>query len=294
MARPRSVTIAAANIKVHPHPPGIYPRLLKDAFALKRPIQCRGDQHLVMRPFHDAGDGVLVGSVARFTEIDSELAWFNSETLDVADEENVKSIKIPEGMHPNYVPIFFAFFERSHLFVFETKGKDVSISPNMVDKFLKGLFGQPEIVKTYGQVDVNIVADVSKLDQILGSKAIRKLTIKIRRPNPDTLNVHRDKVMKRLGANNAIGFEQTLIPPMSEALTPDDETKLLARVALTDGEVTAIVGDGDGGRVVPRSTAAHPLVEPHAYDPDALTEQQGFLRGARGLVEKIGRYLAAT
>lgn len=293
MARDRTINIAAANITVHPHPPGIYPRLLKDAFALRRSIQCRGDQHLVMRPFHDTGEGVLVGSMARFTAIDHELPWFNSETLDEADEDNVKNIQIPEGMHPNYMPIFFAFFEEPHLFVFETKGKDVSISPNMVEKFLKGLFGQPEIVKSYGEVNVTIVADVNKLDQILDSQAIRKLTIKIRRPNPDTLNVHRDKVMKRLGANNAIAFEQTLIPPMSEALTPDDETKLLARVALTDGEVTATVGDGDGGRVAQRSTAAHPLVEPHTYDPYALTEQQGFLHGARGLVQKIGHYLAA-
>lgn len=292
MARLRTVQIAAANIKVHPHPPGIYLKLLKDAFNLKRPIQVRGDQHLIMRPFQDAGEGVIVGSVARFTAIDTNLSWFNSQTLDVADEENVKKIVIPDGVHPNYVPIFFAFFERQHLFVFETKGKDVSVSPNMVERFLRGLFEQAEIMKEYGEVDVSIVADANKLDQIMNSKAIRKLTIKIRKPNPDTVSLVRNRVMGRINDNNAIGWEQTFTPAMGQALTPNEETQLLARVALTDGEVTATVGDGDGGRVTQRSTAAHPVVEPYAYDPEALTEQQGFLRGARLLVQKIGLYLA--
>jgi len=292
VARPRTIYIAAANIKVHPHPPGVYLQLLKDAFALKRPIQCRGDQHLIMRPFQDAGENMIVGSLARFTEIDPYLAWFNSETLDMADEENVKNIRIPEGVHPNYVPFFFALFEKQHLLVFETKSKDTSISPNMVERFLNELFGQPEIVKAYGQVDVTIVADINKLEEILGSKAIRKLIIKIRRPNPETLNVFRDKFMERLHANNVISLEQTYVAPMGESLTPDDETNLFARMALTDGEVTAIVGDTSGGPVAKRSTASHSLIKPHAYDPDALTEQQGFLHGARELVQIIGRYLA--
>lgn len=233
----------------------------------------------------------MLGSLARFTKIDKNLDWFNSETLDAVDADNVKKISIPDGVHPNYVPIFFAFFEAQHMFVFETQGKGVSISPSMVIKYFQEILRSNFIINKYGSVDVNIVSDKNKLDEIIESKFIRKLTIKIMKPNPDVLRRQRERAMNRLNGNNAAIFEQVLIPHHGSVITPDEETRDLAAVALTDGEVVATIGGADGQRVQTVSTSDKPLVYPHVYESDELTEQLGFLRGARSLIEKIGRYL---
>lgn len=55
------------------------------------------------------GDGMVTGTVARFTEIDMTLPWFDVETFGSATEEDVQTITIPAHLRPNYRAFFIAF-----------------------------------------------------------------------------------------------------------------------------------------------------------------------------------------
>jgi hypothetical protein len=86
------------------------------------PITVRGDQRMLLQyvDFSRAADqGLITGSIARFVEIDPNTPWFDFVKLDVAADEDVEKIEIPENLRPNYRSFYFEFFVREHMFVYE-------------------------------------------------------------------------------------------------------------------------------------------------------------------------------
>jgi hypothetical protein len=288
MARKRRVAVGALNIRIHPHPPNAYERLLRTALRLKRAVAYRGDQYLLLSQLAKSPNslGGLDGSFARFTEIDPSGAWFNTENLEKADEEDVESIVIPAGLKPNFTAFYFTFFPGKHLLVAQTESPDSHLSPRLLNKSLERLFNQSEITKDFGHVEVDLISDSRSLKRLLAIPKLRHLTIEVQRPNADDQQEYEEAFERRLTAQKARRLTERYDAISGESLEPDDETKRLARLAMRHGKVI-VEGRDEQNNPVLLSSADFPKLEQHRYDPDLRTEKQAFDTAMKSMLESV-------
>lgn len=191
MSRERRITVAGLNIVAHPHSPDIYCRLIQTAFRLKKPVPVHGEQSLLMSscdlPREEKTD-LIKGAIARFTDLSPDLSWFNLGKLDKADDEELKSISIPEGLKPNFHPFWFVFDPVSHTLVFEQKLSSFAISPNIVAKYFASLFSDQIMVGKFGHIHSSVISDHGELEKMLSAPHLREVRILVNRPNPDGLD----------------------------------------------------------------------------------------------------------
>jgi hypothetical protein len=119
MARQRKVSVSAINVRIHPHDDARYLNLFHAAFELRRSIRVRGDTHFALSyldssEINETGD--IHGRLARFTNIDPDLPWFDFDRLDEADEDRLQEIRIPDTLKPNHTAFSFIFNVKSHVF----------------------------------------------------------------------------------------------------------------------------------------------------------------------------------
>lgn len=284
MARLRSLFAAALNIRIHPHSQDLYISLFQDAFSLRKSIRIRGDQHLIISSI-SKNSIPITGTIARYTEIDTKLPWFNSEHFDEADDSDIRKINIPGELKPNYASFNFSFHPDQHLFIFEHKANNIYLSAQLAQRFMERLLNSAELQKKYKYASVDVLNDKEKLSQIISIKELRRLIIKVQRPNPDGLGDYDDDVEERLNEQNArqVTIVYDHIP--GESLEPDENTKKVAEIAMENGKVEAF-GKEDG-KSVTRSSAEHPKIEVIKYDPELKTEDQAFSDAANNLAERL-------
>jgi len=291
LARRRSIISAALNIRIHPHSEERYVSLFRHAFALRLPIAVRGDQRMLLQHVdfsHAADQGLIIGSIARFVEIDFRMSWFDFIKLDVATDEDVGKIEIPENLRPNYRSFYFEFLVHEHMFVYEQYGPEGVVSPRMMFRFIDRLLNSLDLLQVYGPVSVSVMSDREQLDEIIALPDLKRLRIFVKLPNPDDLGRYDAEIEARLRRQNATSLEQTYKSEGGASLAPDDTTMALADVATRNGEVQA-EGYDAGGRRVTRSTNEHPALEKFRYDPDTISGLQAFISAANGLMAKIRR-----
>ncbi len=122
MARNRSVIVAGLNVRVHPHPEGIYQNLITAAYRLQRAIQIYGNDALLMTNLSLENlekDGAVIGEIAKFTDIDFTQPWFSLTKNAQAEENELKAIIIPPHLKPNFKSFSFIFDIKNHILVFE-------------------------------------------------------------------------------------------------------------------------------------------------------------------------------
>ena len=288
MARPRTIIVGALNVRIHPHDTGRYAELLQAAFNLRRAVKVFGNQRVILERLDrgEAESGILSGSLARFTEIDPDLPWFNAEKFERADELEVAKVSIPSELRPNYISVFFQVFMQDHLFVFESRGAFGSLSPRSAFMFLNTLLNSDELVHEYGSAAVSLVSDKDQLDAIIGMHRLRKLDILVKRPNPDDLGSYDSIMEQRLLNQGAASVRVEYEASAHETIKPDENTRKLAESATHNGSVKAEGTDASGRRLV-RSTEDHPALEGERYDPSARTEQQAFRSAAGNILKRI-------
>jgi hypothetical protein len=280
LAKNRKAEAGAINIRIHPHDgEAHYASLLKDSFDLRFSSYTRGDQMLLMSALHRTrvinGVTQIKGVLARFTNIKQEQSWFNLDTNDEAEETDVRQIRIPSNLRPNYKPFSFIFFPAKHRFVFEKYADGTSISHGVVANYLKKLFSQDVIKDKYGAVNVDFVTDRKGLDAILNIYTLKHLEILIDRPNPDDHGREERAILERMNAQRVNRIEQRLSAISGQSLNPDRGTQILAEIALDNGRVQGDGKDRDGKRVE-YSTIKFPRIESMKYDADEMSATEAF------------------
>jgi len=288
VARRRTIVVGALNVGIHPHDTDRYAALLGDAFDLRRAVQVFGNQRVILERLDkgELANGIITGSLARFTEIDPNLPWFNAERFERADDADVARVSIPNELRPNYISVSFLFSLSDHLFIFESRGLQASLSPKSAMMFLDKLLNSDELVESYGSVSVSLVSDHDQLESIIGIYRVRKLAILVKRPNPDDLGSYDAVMEQRLLGQGAASVRVEYVASAQETIKPDEQTRNLADSATRNGWVKAEGIDVSGRRVV-RSTEDHPLLEGERYDPRLQTEQQAFLAAAASIIKRI-------
>lgn len=294
MARPRTIEAGAINVRVHPHSaPDIYNRLIQDAYKLRRPLRSRADQMLLMSSISPIRSNNQIeridGVLARFTNINTDDPWFNLNTSEEAEENDVREINIPDYLRPNYQPFSFSFFPSKHLFVFERRSVSSSISHGIVESYLTRLLSDSQIIERYGEVNVDTIRDHQGLEDIFNIFQLKHLEIIIKRPNPDDLSEYERVMLDRMNRQNINKIEERLSSIPGQSISPDENTKALANVALNNGSV---FGDGanEDGEKIEVSTIQYPKTLRKYYDPDAISATSAFNQLANEFLHEINHH----
>ena len=287
MARERTIKVAALNVRVHPHPEGVYRRLLRAAYQLTRPLKIRGDTAFLLSSLDESryeSEGIISGALARFTELDVEQPWFNLESLDIADDKLVSTVNIPSQLRPNFKAFFFQFIEQNHLLVFETYGHGGILSTNLAHKFFTELFNALEITKIFGRVKIDLLSDTAHLDRIIENKKLLSLQVIIRRPNDDGLGGIDALFEAGLLEQRAREIELYMKHEPGQYLKLNKQAKRIAQLGAEVGDVNATVEED--GRATPKSTSKFPQEHAVRYDPEVTGDADAFRKAVRNFYPK--------
>jgi hypothetical protein len=289
MARPRKLSVSGLNVRIVDPNRRDYPELFRLILRTKIPVGVRGSDHLLLTQFgpDPSAEIPYTGILAKFTEIDFEAGWFDLDNLNKAEPDAIDQINIPAHLRPNYQAFYVNLFPESHLLVFETYSEGDSLGPTSVERWMTAVLKNRAVQRAFGNVEVTLVPDMAVLDQILDAP-LRRLEMRIERTNPDDYDLATfERIEARLRANNARREEVVLVPDAGEHLTPDGETRELARVAAENGHVSALIDTPAGVR--PRSTKGKPLAVQETYDREEVSTGTVFDRLSLEFVRRVLR-----
>lgn len=292
MARDRKIPLSAINIALHePHSAIHYVHLIQSLYSLRRVVVLRGTTGALIGSLHPLDksqpENGFAGEFYQFVHLDANEPWFDVESLEEASKEDVAEIKIPEKLKPHLARFNFAFFPKGHRLYVQTRNKNRTFSINSVKSLLDALLTAPRFLR-YNGVEVTIEPERESLSKILEIEYLRKLEIVLVRPNPDDHSADEREVLERLTRQDARRLDNTLYAAANEGLEPDADTKLLARVASSNGQVTGHGLDATGNVVI-KSTIDKPWVETASFNPEVQTEFDAFLQKATEMHSEIGK-----
>ena len=276
MSRVRSsaIHIGALNIVLQPHTPQKYIEMLQLMARHKFDALVRGDDALLLgscryldpeKPL----EGVR-GDIYKFLKLDSTEAWFNTEVMDAATEDEIAEINIPDNLKPHFKKFQYIFIPKGHRFYFISSKPKHSLSAGLVKRFFESVFQRDEFAE-FGTLNVTVQPDPSGLSELLSLKRISVLRMEIDRPNPDDLEDMEAEVLKRLNNLNARSEKIEFMEASNEGLRPDAFVTALAAVANDNGYVS-VEGRDDTGLKKYLSTKNMPLHETAKYNPNLTSE----------------------
>ena len=271
MPRSQILVLSAVNVTVHPHPAGIYKKLLQTSYVARLHAKVQGERWGMISQLYNLpsnlGVSGLQGVISTFTHLDKNLPWFNENTTDDATPSELGEIRVPDHLQPNHRRCNFVLDDDNHLLIFESSPGRGGISPNSMVRFLNLLFSDERVFRLFGKVQLTLVPDPDSVESILRWDAIKTLIIRVTKPNPgDFSEEDFEEIEKRLSDQNADRVEQVLHAEENKYLRPDEQTKTFARIASENGFVEA---RGAGQKKSTKSLK--PLVKKEPYDPDIET-----------------------
>ncbi len=290
MARARSVVVASFNIEMGlPHSPERYDQMWMRMFRLRRAVQTRGDQHMMIA---DAAYGrsrphVIQGTIARFTRIDPEMPWFNDENLSKAEEKDRRAIVIPRNLNPNYKTAYYAFDTQQHKLYVEVYGQGVTVSTKQIEILLKKLAEDKSIVEQFDTVGVSVIQTGEAIEEVESLSYLKTLLIDYQQPNDDDHDRFDAVFANKMRAVNARSAVLSLEAGKDVGIIIDPPLRRLAVSALKHGKIIA-TGLNILGKFVRLSSQDHPETHTERYDPDLLTDRQAFNRVVRRLSDREG------
>jgi Domain of unknown function (DUF4747) len=291
MAKQRSILVSVLNITIHPHSPKQYVELFDATFASGRAVPYRGNQYgMLGSSYYLDENNPLVGisgEIYRYLDFDPGARWLNIEEHKVADQRDMRSVRIPDHLRPEFVSARYVFFPKVHRIFFESRTADgKAFGPTSVYKLMHGLMNQPQLTRKFGKVDVVIEPSKEGLRRILEMPKLDRLEILIRRPNPEDLAGAEKRVLRRLERQSAEHVEENLKAVRGKSIQPDRDTQTLARIGASNGQVMGI-GKDQEGRPLRVSTTDHPWFEAERFDPDLELASEAFMRRAQSMLQRL-------
>lgn len=284
----RTIRISQINIAMEsPHSPERYVELFRKAKRLKQPIGLRGDEAAILGPMDfskaEESKGYISGEIYKFLNIDETAKWFNTLKNEPATEEETSAIVIPRELRPNLKTIEFVFYPKSHKLFFINKDRHHTLSPKFAEKFFQKLFDLVTQKNNLPSVTVTAVPDKESIEQIFSIPTLKKVEITLARPNPDDFEAAERKFLKKLEKQKAKRIETTLVALPGHSLQPDEDTRLLATVAASNGKVVGYGLDSHGKRIQ-ESTKDKPMDLPYTVNSEVEVSSDVLLRVSSGKV----------
>jgi hypothetical protein len=272
MERTRTITVSCLNLAMHsPHSKKRYVELLAAAFSAKRMVRL-GSVHggMIGSLYGAAGESAekeLTGDLYRFLKLDPNEPWFNAQTKEAASADDLEALNIPQHLLPHLQKIPFLFKPSTHRLYLVSKDRKDSLSPGAAKQLLDGIFAPLAADGQFPPVEITIEPEKDALDEILKLKSLEHLFIELVPPNPDDGDEIEKSWKERLKKQNVRKQTIQLDSERNQSIKPDAETVALARVAASNGKVTAS-GHDAAGMKRELSTVDKPLRERVVHDPN--------------------------
>lgn len=267
-----------------PHSPRGYVDLLQKAYR-QQYIHKRGrSDGYMLGALYDADVAVekdeLRGEIYRFTNIDPNSPWFNTQTGKPADEDETGRIAIPGHLHPNLDRMHFVFRPKSHRFWYVSKDRKASMGPGVAESFLQSLFESVCIAHNLPPVNVTVVPDKSAVDDVFSVGRLTRLIMVFKRPNDDGSEIERSikEKMERRRVNRLVEIMTSQAP---HGIMPDADLVEEAKVASSNGHVES-EGYNEAGETVQQSTQSKPALYSRSLNEEVETISQLLIRTSNG------------
>jgi len=291
----RSLSISAINIKMPvPHSAERYISLLRDVFQQRRSIRLGGDRVALLGSFRfDASPNLVFGEFYKYMDLDASGEWFNLESGQPAEEEDLEQIVIPDNLKPHFQFLPYVFFPRTHRLFYISKDGKETLSPAYAKKTLEGLFASELVTRQYGQIEVTVEPSFESLESILSMPQLKYLEIDVTPPNPgDDLDEEEQRLFEeqqvlfqQMSDQRASRYRVLLNTDHAQGLSPDLRTRRLATIAQSNGKVVG--KGGPHGRTKTVSTTQHPLVERTTFDSELQVRTDALLDRASAIMARM-------
>ena len=166
--------------------------------------------------------------------------WFDVENFDIASEEDVKQINIPEYLRPNFSQFYFSLNSDLHVIAFELYSESKGLSSKSVQKYFDAILRRTEIRDRFGFVEADVIKSYGEVNRILSLPKLKELRFIIKRPNPDDVSGDlATDIEERLREQNAEKYEESISSRSEDGLSPNERSKKLASVAAENGQLSA-------------------------------------------------------
>lgn len=282
--------MGAINIAMHnPHSPERYVELFKEMMRLKKIVQVRGLHAIMLGSASALEQGKLengiTGEFYHFVQIDPNEPWFDIVEKDKASDEDLQKIKIPEQLKPHFAKFYFVFFPKAHRLFIQLKDGKNTISINTIRSALTKLLSDEELEK-FGTIEVTVEPESESIEKIFAIPSIRTLKIELVRPNPDDHHEQELKFLSKLEGQGAGKMTVEFKASKGNSLAPDQETKILAKVASSNGAVYAS-GRNQNGIPVKLSTVDMPMIERIEFNQNTQTPLDALISAGKTALKWI-------
>lgn len=253
---------AVINIVAHPHPEGIYRKIFESAAKSNKGVRYFSNRFARLGPVSGVKSGIFSGRLYTWLELDTDANVIRKTELE--ESPFVESgVEIPDDIGLESRIFYYGFnIERHQLFV-EAKNDDgQTISPNQAARAFSSVLSAvaDEFVS---ELNVQTMPSSDSVERVLGLKAIKKIEMRLERPNPDDHSEKKRKILEKLDQMNAKQQEITLSKARGrETLKLDPDYRLLADVAAENGWLVA-KGQNLDGKKQELSTRDYPRVVSH-------------------------------
>ena len=286
MAKLKELRVSAVNITNEHESAQIYYDAIYSAYENRLVHKYQGDHALVITSLPERKSDAdelpadIYGVFARYTQIDVDGDWLNTQSLKLATPSDKSSINIPENLKPNVSAFYFRFNLHSHKMIFEVySSQSKTLSQLKAKDFFLDILNQAPIRKEFGVFNVNIISSDDSLSSILDMHRIQYIITEIERPNGDGVGNALERAEKnhkeRLQALQAQRQKTEYKAMPGKSLKPDDLLKTEIYIASENGNAI-VIGRDEEGKKVEKSLDEHPRVESVKYDTELRLGQQAF------------------
>ncbi|MBU4530953.1 MAG: DUF4747 family protein [Hoeflea sp.] len=277
MARRIKISSSVLNIRLHPHPIGVYGDFFQDIFRLRQIVRLHGDRHgmLSLLNLNDIDQGSISGTITTFVNIEVDGDWFDAVNLTEATDNQISKVSIPENLHPNSAQYYFYFDVKQHKLYVQNYSKGKILTPNQALTLFGSLSKNINITQKYNLASINLVQSKSALDKLFKIDRIDRIIVSILKPNSDILaDDFEAQIEEHLANSHARSVTVAYQADPGQSLVPVEDIKTISNAALENGNVE-VIGRNNGLRVH-ESTEDNPLILQNKYDPDHTSEAQAF------------------
>lgn len=278
MGRLSKITAGILNIRLHPHPDGVYHEFIDAVFKLRKPVRVHGERWAMMSLIskNKTDPDLVTGLISTFTKIELDQPWFDAENLKDASEDILAEIEIPENVFPNSSSFNFAFDTKKHKLYVQTYSKGKAFSINLANNMFQTLVDDLRITRKFGLASIDVVQSNVGLERIFEIKVLKKLTFILNKPNADVFEDDFDEnVESYLREIKAKKMQIGVVAESGQSIEPNDSLKRIGSSALEHGSV---VGEGadNQGLAVTRSSRDFPREISEKYDANEEQENLVF------------------
>lgn len=241
----RSITVFALNVVIHEENERDYKKLFQELLKLKHVVSFNKTHSALIVGLSKIRQGAkkfITGSMIKYINI--KPPYFDINKFEILYDEEGNPIQLlPPNIKGTANTVHFALDLSTHRVYVDNR----FITPRMARLFFSEIFEQPEIVKNFGLVDVSVHSESKSAEIISKIKTLKKIDVRVMRPNPIGVNRYDEIVLGKLREQNADNLS-IAISSKGEFLDPNQEFKMYMHAATSHGRIVATFLDEEEKR----------------------------------------------